>query len=112
MLFCACRQRSGSSVRSGVDPAMFPVATFEARQEAEQLAEAFAADLNSKAGREVAAAKVVQKTSDSFQNLTGFWWSSSSSSNQYLQFHQSKNCTLCQRCYYALRYFITLDMMY
>ena len=53
------RQRVGNSVRSGIDPAMFPVATFEARHEAEKLAEAFAADLNSKAGREVAAAKVI-----------------------------------------------------
>lgn len=52
------RQRSASSVRSGIDPAMFPVATFEARKEAGQLADAFATDLNKKAGREVAAAKV------------------------------------------------------
>lgn len=37
---------------------MFPVATLEAREEAEQMAEDFAADLNKKAGREVAAAKV------------------------------------------------------
>lgn len=37
---------------------MFPVATLEAREEAEQLAGAFATDLNKKAGREVAAAKV------------------------------------------------------
>ena len=69
-----CRQRSGNSVRSGVDPTMFPVATFEARQEAETLAEAFAANLNSKAGREIAAAKVVQKTSNLFQIVTGFWF--------------------------------------
>lgn len=43
---------------------MFPVATLEARQHAEALAEAFAADLNSKAGREIAAAKVILQTAD------------------------------------------------
>lgn len=95
--FAACRQRIGNSVRSGIDPAMFPVATFEARQEAEQLAEAFAANLNSKAGRETAAAKVVQKTSDRFQ----IHWSSSRISNQYLRcckpINHNHKITLCQR---------------
>ena len=43
---------------------MFPVASLEARQHAEDLAEAFAADLNSKAGREIAAAKVILQTAD------------------------------------------------
>lgn len=65
----ALRQRSGSSVRSGVDPTAFPVATFEARQEAEKLAEAFAADLNIKAGREIAAAKIMMPS-----NVSGGFW--------------------------------------
>ena len=38
---------------------MFPVATLEARRKAEDSAQAFAEDVNSKAGREVAAAKVL-----------------------------------------------------
>ena len=52
------RPRNTNSIRSGIDPNLFLVATYEARQEAEDLAEAFAADLNSKAGRDIAAAKV------------------------------------------------------
>ncbi|KAL3147401.1 hypothetical protein ABBQ38_014467 [Trebouxia sp. C0009 RCD-2024] len=63
------RQRSASSVRSGIDPAMFPVATFEARKEAGQLADAFATDLNKKAGREVAAAKTMMPS-----NVSGGFW--------------------------------------
>lgn len=51
------RPTNANSIRSGIDPNLFPVATHEARQEAEELAEAFAADLNLNAGRDIAAAK-------------------------------------------------------
>ena len=52
------RQRARGSGQRAVDPAHFPVATLEARKVAEDAAYARADQLNEKAGRTVAAAKV------------------------------------------------------
>ena len=52
------RQRARGSGQRAVDPAHFPVATLAARKVAEDAAYALADQLNEKAGRTVAAAKV------------------------------------------------------